>query len=117
METIPGYEALKRMRAMRLDDSSYFVMHHLTWNEKRQQTDGMRIVRHCRLRRSLPDEKFLPDSDMFLPYTDLDISKSNQNRMCRKRCIRYAAFPPEYKILKVDWFQLKPDGDIQTLAE
>jgi len=117
MEIIPGYEALNRMRAMRHNEASYFVMHHLTWNEKRQQTDGMRVVRKCRVRRSLPDEKMQPDSDLFLPYTDLILPKNDQNRMCRKRCIRYVQFPPEYVLTKVDWFKLKPNGDIQILTE
>jgi hypothetical protein len=117
METIPGYEALARMRAMRHDEASYFILHHITWQEKRQETDGTRVVRRCRLRKSLPSEKFQPDADLFLPYTDLSLPKNDQNRMCRKRCIRYVAFPPEYQLIKVDWFKLKPNGDIQILSE
>lgn len=114
MDTIIGYEALARMRAMRHDETSYFIMHHQTWNEKEQQTDGIRVVKKCRLRVSLPNENFGADPDLYLPYLDLT-QRGNQNRMCRKRCIRYVAFPPEYKLMKVDWFNNKPNGEIQTL--
>lgn len=102
---------------MKHDDSSYFVMHHITFNDRRNQTDGMRIVRHCRLRNALPTESKSPHPDLFLPYTDLDANASNQNRMCYKRLIRYVAFPPEYKLQKVDWHRLKANGSIQIISE
>jgi len=117
MDTIKGYEALARMRAMRHDEGTHFVLHHQTWQEKRQETDGIRVVRRCRVRKSLPGEKFLPDSDLFFPYTDLSQPKNDQNRMCRKRCMRYVGFPPKYDLMKVDWFGLKPNGEIQILTE
>ena len=117
MKTISGYEALKRMRAMRHDEGSFFIMHHLTWNEIRKQTDGMRIVRRCRLRQSLPHESMKPHPDLLQPYTDLNLPKKDRNRMCRKRLIRYVAFSPEYELLKVDWLNLEKDGAIQVLNE
>jgi hypothetical protein len=104
MQSINGYDALKRMRSMRYSDDFFFVMHHITYNDRRRETDGMRIVKRCRLRPSLPEESMLPHPDLFQPYTDLDAAKINQNRMCRKRCIRYVAFPPDFELLKVDWF-------------
>lgn len=117
METIKGYEALRQMRAMRHDETSYCMLHHVTYNSKRKQTDGINIVRRCRLRVALPTEARTPHPDLFLPYTDLDAPKVNQNRMCYKRLIRYVAFPPEYKLLKTDWHGLKANGEIQIISE
>jgi hypothetical protein len=115
MDFIRGYDALKKMRAMRHDENSFFIMHHQTWNERRHESDGMRIVRKCRLRNAMPKESLTPDPDLFLPYKDIE-KRGNQNRMCRKRLIRYVAFPPKYILIKVDWFKLKPDGKIQNLT-
>ena len=112
METINGFEALKRMRAIRHSSDYFFIMHHLTWNERRLQTDGMRVVRRCRVRAALPEDSMKPHPDLFLPYTDLDESKANQNRMCRKRLIRYVAFPPNFDLVKVDWHTPVPNSKL-----
>ena len=117
VDKISGFEALKRMRALRHSDDFFFIMHHLTFNERRQQTDGIRIVSMCRIRPALPDDSVKPDPDLFLPYTDLNESKSNQNRMCRKRLIRYVAFPPDFQLLKVDWFSPLADGNLQMILQ
>jgi|GEM_PF-1954204 len=117
MTTINGYEALARMRALRHSDDFFFIMQHLTWQERRCQTDGIRVVRRCRLRPALPDDSMEPHPDLFLPYTDLDAAKVNQNRICRKRLVRYVAFPPEFEMLKVDWLTPKIDGKAQNLND
>lgn len=104
MDKISGMEALKRMRELRHNESWYFVMHFQTWNEARQQTDGMRVVKRCRLRAALPEDSVKPHPDLFLPYIDLDESKINQNRMCYKRNIKFVAFPPKFELLEVDWY-------------
>lgn len=103
MDTISGIEFLSRARELRHSADYYFTLHHLTWNEKRQQSDGMRVVRRCCLRASLPEDSMKPHPDIFLPYIDKNAAKKNQNRMCRKRLVRYAAFPPEYTLVAVDW--------------
>jgi len=115
MDTINGFEALKRMRALRHSKDFYFKIKHLTWNERRRQTDGIRVVNACRLRPALPDESMKPHPDLFQPYTDLNESKANANRMCRKRLIREVAFAPDFIWLKVDWFTPLPDGKPQMI--
>lgn len=83
-----------------------FTMHHQTYDENTGQSIGMRVVKKCMLRVSLPGDLFKKGtSDLYLPYVDLDLPKSNQNRMCRKRLIRYVAFPPHNELLKVNWFK------------
>jgi hypothetical protein len=117
VNTINGFEALTRMRALRHSSDFFFTLHHLTWNERRGETDGIRVIRRCRLRPALPDDSMLPHPDLFLPYTDLDASKANQNRMCRKRLVRYVAFPPDFELLKVDWFTPLADGNPQMINQ
>lgn len=101
MKTISGPEAIARMRDLRHKSNTYFELQHITFNQNRSETDGIRLVQRCRLRPALPDEKFYPNADLYLPYIDLDI---NEPRMCFKKLIRFVAFPPNYKLLKVKWF-------------
>lgn len=61
----------------------------------------MRHVEHCQLRVALPKE--FENGDLLLPYLNLD-AKGNQNRFCRKRLVRYVAFPPAYIKMKVNFF-------------
>jgi len=104
MESISGFDALARMREIRYDDTKYFMLYHLTYNTEKDKTDGLRIVKHARLRPALPDEVFNIPSDLYLTYTDLD---NNEPRMCFKKLIRFVAFPPDFTLLKVDWFNTK----------
>jgi hypothetical protein len=102
METISGHEAIARMRQLKHDDKTCFEMHHLTYNSATGITKGLRVVKKARLRPSLPEDKFLLDSDLYLPYTDLEL---HEPRMCFKILIRYVAFPPDFKLKKVNFFK------------
>ena len=102
MNTINGFEALARMHEIR-NTGETFEMRHLTYNRRTQESSGLRTVRHCKTRPALPQEKFDVCAELYLPYTDIAAPIENQNRTCRKRLIRYVAFPPEYQLLKVTW--------------
>jgi hypothetical protein len=104
MEKISGFEALARMREIRHDDKKHFILYHLTYNIDKDKTDGLRIVKRACLRPALPDDALKTESDLYLTYTDLD---SNEPRMCFKKLIRFVAFPPDFTLLKVDWFNSK----------
>lgn len=101
MNSITGTEAITLMRELRHDENKYFIMQHLTFNSVNQSSDGLRIVERCRLRPSLPKEIFRTESDLLLPYTDLEQKKPG---MCYKKLIRFVAFPPDFELLKVTWF-------------
>ena len=104
MDTMSGNQALAIMRDMRHREDAYFEIHHLTWNKDTRKSNGMRIVRKARLRPALPDEVFKEaNPDLYLTYIDLEANNKNQNRICRKRLIRFVAFPPEFKLMKVIW--------------
>jgi hypothetical protein len=101
METITGTEAIQKMRALRNDENVHFLLMHHTFDRRKKTSDGLRKVEQCRLRPSLPDEIFDTDSDLYLPYYDLLAKK---NGMCFKILMRFCAFPPDYKVLKINWF-------------
>lgn len=100
METISGIEAIQTMRNMR-HSGVHFVMHHLTWSEARQTSNGLRVVNKARLRPALPQE-FSNDinPDELLPYYDIE---NESEGMCHKILIRKVAFPPDYTLKKVNW--------------
>lgn len=93
------------MRQLKGDDKPHFILHHLTWNQTKEEANGMRIVSQCKLRSGMSD-KFQYDADLYLPYTDMEIGEP---RFCFKKLIRYVAFPPEYKLMKVSWFKTDTD--------
>lgn len=92
------------MRHLRKTKGPAFKLWHLTYNRKTGETKGLRFVEYCRLRVSLPGEKFEVNADLYLPYIDLSLPQNDQNRVCRKHLVRYVAFPPDFKKLKVNWF-------------
>lgn len=102
MAKIKGILALQKMKLLQEHDDAYFIMHHLTYDSTRDTTRGIRVVEKCQLRPALPAEfSDKIESDMLLPY--FDITK-NKNGMCYKKLIRRVAFPPNYELLKVDWY-------------
>jgi hypothetical protein len=103
--TISGTEAIALMRRLSREFREPFVLHHQTFDELTGLSKGMRIVKKCLLRVSLPSDIFnRGTAELYLPYIDLDLPKSNQKRMCRKKLITHVAFPPAMVLLKVDWY-------------
>jgi hypothetical protein len=100
-KTISGTEAIHRMRMLKLVHGTYFSMIFYTCNLKEKTGGELRKVERCRLRAGLKEDEFKIDSDHYLPYEDLDTEKPRQ---CFKKLIRYVAFPPDYEMLKVKWY-------------
>jgi hypothetical protein len=103
MDKITFTEAYARMREMRHDTNKHFTLHHHTYNVKRHETNGVRVVERARLRPALPDDEFTKPADMYLPYIDLD---ADEPRLCFRKLIQYVAFPPDFKLLKVNHYPL-----------
>jgi hypothetical protein len=102
-ETITGTQAINRMRNLRLVNDATFTLIHISC--KLTTGECGTIVKHerCRLRKSLPDKRFkTADSDHYLTYEDVD---TGEPKMCFKILIRFVAFPPDYRLLKVTWFE------------
>jgi hypothetical protein len=101
MESISGTEAVQRMRLCSKGKDVYFGVMHLTYDRGKNAAGGLRKVERARLRPSLPGELFAVNGDHYLPYTDLD---TGEPKMAWKKLIRRVAFPPDYKFIKVGWF-------------
>ena len=97
---ISGADFLKRARAMRHSPET-FQLYHFTYNQKTGIAKGLRKVEQCRVRQALPRETFQYDPDLYLTYVDVEL---NEPRTCFKKLARYVAFPPNYELLKIEWF-------------
>jgi hypothetical protein len=100
-QTISGTKALERMRNLRKVSGATFMMIHIACNLKTGQCGELRKVERCRLRAGLVSDAMTVDPDHYLPYEDIDLE---QPKMCFKKLARFVAFPPNYELLKVDWF-------------
>jgi hypothetical protein len=100
-KTISGSEAVCRARNLKFVPDAYFTLLHLTCNFKANEYGALRKFEHCRVRPGLKEDTFRMDGDMYFPFEDLD---SGENKMCFKRLMRFIAFPPDYELLKIDWF-------------
>jgi len=104
-KSITGTEAIALMRRMSREFRTPFIMHHKPWSDDRRETGPVREVKRCLLRASMKKETFpRAQAELYLAYSDLDLPQRNQNRMCRKKLIRYVAFAPAFEMLKVNWF-------------
>lgn len=100
-QVISGPEAIRRMRLISKVKDVYFTLIHFTCNLQKQTGGELRKVERCQLRPALPDGVTKVDPDHYLTYIDVSI---DEPRMCWKKLIRFVAFPPDYQLLKVDWF-------------
>lgn len=98
---ISGAEAIRRMRLISRVPDAYFTLIHLTCNLKKRTGGQLRKAEHCRLRAALPEKVTKIDPDHYLTYV---LTDNDEPRMCFKKLIRYVAFPPDFKLQKVDWF-------------
>jgi hypothetical protein len=100
-KTISGTEAIRRARNLKFVSGAYFTLIHLTCNIKTKECGQISKTERCRIRLALKEDTFQLDGDLYFTYEDMD---TNEPKMCFKRLIRYIGFPPNYELLKVDWF-------------
>lgn len=100
-KTISGTEAIRRARYLKYVSGASFTLIHLTCNLKTKQFGEVSKTEHCRVRPALKEDTFQLDGDMYFTYEDID---TGAPKMCFKRLMRYIAFPPDYELLKIDWF-------------
>ena len=101
-----GTEAIQRMRELSKVPCALFKLVHLTYDRKRSKSNGKRIINKCVLRPSLPEDIFDVDSDHYLPYKDVENDKPGQ---CFKILIRFVGFPPDFALIKINWFDHDKD--------
>jgi len=100
-KTISGNDAIRRARNLKYVPGASFILIHLTCNLKTKKYGEVSKTEHCRVRPALKEDTFQLDGDLYFTCEDMD---TGEPKMCFKRLMRYIAFPPNYELLKIDWF-------------
>jgi hypothetical protein len=100
-KTISGTDAIRRARNLKYVSGAAFTLIHLTCNLKTKESG--QVVKHerCRIRPALREDTFQLDGDLYFTYEDMN---TGEPKMCFKRLMRYIGFPPNYELLKINWF-------------
>jgi hypothetical protein len=100
-QPISGIEAIRRARNLKYIEGASFMLIHLTCNLKTKECGATVKHERCRVRPALKEDTFQLDGDMYFTYEDLE---TGEPRMCFKRLMRHIGFPPDYELLKIDWY-------------
>ena len=98
---ISGIEAIRRARNLKYVPGAAFTLIHLTCNFNTGKCGETVKYERCRVRPALKEDTFQLDSDMYFTYEDLD---TGVPKMCFKKLMRYIGFPPDYELLKINWY-------------
>ena len=100
-KTISGNEALRKARELKNIPGACFSLIHLTCNLKTKKCGETVKAERCRVRPALREDTFQLDGDLYFTYEDLN---TGEPKMCFRKLMRYIGFPPDYELLKIDWF-------------
>ncbi|MDR0681757.1 MAG: hypothetical protein LBG15_07920 [Dysgonamonadaceae bacterium] len=98
---ISGIEAIRRARNLKYVPGAGFALIHLTYNAKTKEFGQVSKTERARVRPALKEDTFTEDGDLYFTYEDMD---TGEPKMCFKRLMRYIGFPPDYELLKIDWY-------------
>jgi len=98
-QTISGPEAIRRARNLKYVPGAVFTLIHLTCNLKTRKCGETVKHEQCRVRKALNEDTFQLDGDLYFTY-----ESDGEPRMCFRRLMRYVGFPPDYKLLKINWY-------------
>jgi len=98
---ISGAEAIRRARNLKYVSGASFTLIHLTCNMKKRECGEVVKNERCRVRPALKEDTFQLDGDLYFTYEDME---TGDPKMCFKRLMRYIGFPPDYELLKIDWY-------------
>lgn len=87
VEEIQLYAAIQQMRELTKQGKTFSFV-HATYNMDSVSTNGIRQVRHAKLRPAADDDQ-VPNADFKLFYTDLDLDETDQNRNCWQHLIMW----------------------------
>ena len=101
METIGGIDAIRMMQEVSKLPDGQFTIAFFKYNRTLGEASGkMQVRRGCRTRAQLPQERFQIPSDNYFLFQDQD----ENPKTCYRVLIRFVGFPPDYKLIKVKWF-------------
>ena len=100
MNAINGIDAIKLAREISNIPDGNFTISFFKCNLTRgQASSALETRKGCKIRSQLPQDKFRYDGDNYFLFTDAD----NNPRSCYRILMRYIAFPPDFKLLKINW--------------
>jgi len=100
-KTISGNEALSKARNLKYLSGIGFTLIHLTCNLKTKKCGDVSKTERARVRPALKEDTFQLDGELYFTYEDMD---TGEPKMCFRKLMRYIGFPPDYELLKIDWF-------------
>jgi len=100
-KTISGADAIRRARNLKYVPGAAFTLIHLTCNFKTGKSGETVKYERCRIRPTLKEDTFQYDGDLYFTYEDMD---TGEPKMCFKRLMRYIGFPPNYELVKINWY-------------
>jgi len=100
-KTVSGNEAVRKARELKYIPGTTFTLIHLTCNLKTKKCGETVKTERTRVRPALKEDTFQMDGDLYFTYEDVD---TGEPKMCFKCLMRYIGFPPDYELLKIDWF-------------
>jgi len=80
---------------------AHFTLIHLSCNFKTDKSGETVKHERCRVRPAIKTDTFHIDGDLYFTYEDMD---TGEPKMCFKKLMRYIGFPPDYELLKIDWY-------------
>jgi len=100
-KTISGNEALRKARELKYISGASFTLIHLTCNLKTKKCGDVSKIERCRVRPALKEDTFQLHGDLYFTFENMD---TGEPKMCFRKLMRFIGFPPDYELLKIDWF-------------
>ncbi|MFH0757335.1 MAG: hypothetical protein V2B15_08620 [Bacteroidota bacterium] len=102
METIGGIDAIRMMQEVSKLPDGHFTIAFYKYNRTLDQVyTKLQVRERCRARAQLPQDRFQIPSDNFFLFQD----EEGIPKTCYRILVRFVGFPPEYKLIKVNWFK------------
>ena len=100
MNAIDGIDAIKLANEISNIPDGCFIISFFKCNlTKLQASAELETRKGCKIRSQLPQDKFRYDGDNYFLFND----NENNPKSCYRILLRYIAFPPDFKPLKVNW--------------
>jgi len=102
MKTIGGIDAIRMMQEVsKLPDGMFNIAFYKFNRTTGEASTRLQVRKGCTTRAQLPQDRFEIPSDNYFLFQDADANP----KTCFRMLLRFIGFPPEYNMLKVNWFK------------
>ena len=102
METIKGIEAIRLAQEVsKIPELDFHIVFFQYDRQKDKVSDKPRLIKNCKTRAQLPQNKWENDGDTYFLFQDADGNPKTSHRILT----RLIAFAPEYKMRKIEWLK------------